>query len=351
MVKTMKNLKKISVCKKTTIKDAINIFGTYEGLRMVIVVDDDKKFLGVLTDPDIRRGLVRGLTLENTIENIFQKNPITANINDNKQKLIELSAKHNIYEIPILDDNGHVIDIKSISNLLKSNQYDNKIIIMAGGLGKRLRPLTNHIPKPMLKVGSKPILHIILDRVKMQGFKKIIICVNYKHHVIENYFKDGSKFDLEIEYIKENIALGTAGALGLINNIGDKPFVVMNGDILSDINFLNMINFHNENFADATMGVREFNYQVPYGVIDIDKNCKVKNIIEKPIKKFLVSAGIYILNPNVLEIIPKNIFLDMPNLFDLLIDRKQKVYSHLINEYWIDIGRHEEYERAHMEIK
>ena len=187
----------------------------------------------------------------------------------------------------------------------------------------------------------------------MQGFRNITICVNYKSHVIEDYFEDGSKFDLNIEYIKENTALGTAGALSLLNyaeggGSKDSPFIVMNGDILSDVNFHKLINFHHEKHSMATMGVREFNYQIPYGVINT-KNDKVTSIEEKPTQNFMVNAGIYCLNKECLQFIPKQSFFDMPDLFRSIIKHNNKIYAYLIEEYWVDIGRHEEYERANNE--
>ncbi|MCI7711642.1 MAG: nucleotidyltransferase family protein [Helicobacter sp.] len=345
----MQNIKQLSVFLDTSIQDALKIFGTYDGVRLLVVNDRNGKFLGILTDPDIRRGLLKGLSLSSPVEPIVQKSPITASIKDSKQKLIELSARHNIYEIPLLDENGEIVRIESIASLLRTPIFDNPIVIMAGGLGKRLRPLTDSIPKPMLKVGSKPILQIILERFKAQGFSNIILCVNYKSHIIEDFFGDGSKLGLSIRYVKEEKALGTAGALSLIDNIGEKPFFVMNGDILSDMSFQAMLEFHKERGSHATMGVREYSYQVPYGVVECEGS-KILNIIEKPTQSFLVSAGIYVLEPQILPLIPKDCFFDMPSLFNLIFSQAHyNSHSYLITDYWIDIGRHEEYERANSE--
>lgn len=346
----MQNIDQLTVFADTSIQDALNIFGTHEGVRLLVVNNRNGEFLGILTDPDIRRGLIKGLQLQSPVESIIQKSPITASVHDSKQTLIQLSAQHNIYEIPLLDDHGKVVKIQSISSLLKTPSYSNPIVIMAGGLGKRLRPLTDSIPKPMLKVGSKPILQIILERFKAQGFSNVYLCVNYKSHIIEDFFGNGSKFGLSIRYIKEEKALGTAGALSLVDNIGSESFFVMNGDVLSDMNFQAMLEFHQNHGSHATMGVREYSYQVPYGVVEC-KNDRIVSITEKPTERFLVSAGVYVLEPQILSLIPKNCFFDMPSLFNLIFSQAcYNAYSYPITGYWIDIGRHEEYERANDEF-
>lgn len=346
----MQDIDKISILPTASVEDALKIFGIYDGVRLLVVVDEHQNFLGIITDPDIRRGLMRGLSLQSPIESIIQKSPITAKTTDSKQALITLSAKHNIYEIPILNDSGRIVRVESISSLLKSRTHNNPIVIMAGGLGKRLRPLTDSIPKPMLKVGSKPILQIILERFKAQGFENIILCVNYKSHIIEDYFGDGKDFGLSIRYVRESKALGTAGALGLIEDMDDLPFFVMNGDILSDIDFTQMLHFHQKQNSHATMGVREFHYQVPYGVVECE-GTQISSITEKPTQNFLVSAGIYVLEPQILKLIPKDCFMDMPTLFGKIFTQKSyNAHSYLITDYWIDIGRHEEYERANNEL-
>lgn len=347
----MHDIRKITLPSHTSIQDALKIFGTYEGTRLLLVNDEKGEFLGIVTDPDIRRGLAQGLSLQDSIESITKRHPITARPSDSKQKLIALSAEHNIYEIPIVDENGRVLRVESISALLKTARYDNAVVIMAGGLGKRLRPLTDSIPKPMLKVGSKPILQIILERFRAQGFSRIILCVNYKSHIIEEYFGDGSRFGISIQYVREESALGTAGALSLLkrDDVGELPFFVMNGDILSDMDFSAMLDFHTREGSSASMGVREFHYQVPYGVVEVNEG-RICNIVEKPTQSFLVSAGIYVLEPQILSLIPKNRFFDMPSLFECVFSQKgYNACSYLITDYWIDIGRHEEYERANSE--
>lgn len=340
------DIKNLSILESATIKEALKVMGTGE-IRLRIVLNDSGKFVGLISDPDIRRGLSSGMNLDSSIMDIVKRNPVIAKVGASKNELFRLSAKHNIYEIPLVDEKGEIVEIVSVLKLLDTAKKPNKVVIMAGGLGTRLRPLTEHIPKPMLKVGNKPILQIILENFKAQGFYDIVLCVNYKSHVIEDYFGDGSKFELNIEYVREDTRLGTAGALSLLTNLPTEPFIVMNGDILSDIDFNKMLDFHIKQECVATMGVREFSVSVPYGVVESELN-NIKSIIEKPTYSFFVSAGIYVLNPSVLNLIPKNRFYDMPSLFEVLsLDSSfGNAKSYLINEYWIDIGRMEEYERA-----
>ena len=219
---------------------------------------------------------------------------------------------------------------------------------MVGGLGSRLRPLTETTPKPMLKVGNKPILQTIVEKFAEYGFSDIIMCVNYKSNIIQDYFGDGSAFGVSIEYILEEQRMGTAGALSLLTSSPHEPFFVMNGDLLTNVNFEHLLDYHINQHALATMCVREYDFQVPYGVVNVEGNL-IRSIVEKPIHKFFVSAGIYMLSPEVIDYIPKNEFYDMPTLFEALMNKDQRTISFPIREYWLDIGRMEEYERANNE--
>lgn len=219
---------------------------------------------------------------------------------------------------------------------------------MAGGLGTRLRPLTQDIPKPLLKVGNKPILETIIKNFANHGFVNITISLNYKGEMIKDYFGDGSNFGVNIDYVEENMRLGTAGALSLIENKPNEAFFVMNADLLTDVNFSHLLDFHSFSNSDATMCVREYEYQVPYGVIEVEES-NVTSIVEKPIQKFFVNAGIYVLSPKVFDYIPKNEFYDMPTLFNTFIEKEKRVISFPIHEYWLDIGRMSDFEQAQSE--
>lgn len=342
------NLSKISLSKNSTIRQALQAIAN-EGLRIAIVLNNDNTLYGILTDSDTRRALLEGYSLDDKIYHLIQTEPIIAYENSKKDDIVKLALKHSVYEIPILNSQNQVVKIESISKLLSKKTKTNEIILMVGGLGTRLRPLTDTIPKPMLKVGAKPILQIIIERFVKQGFCNFTLCTGYKSEVIESFFKDGSKFGANIKYVKESKRLGTAGALGLINESLKEPFVVMNGDILTEISFDSFLEFHIKKQAIATMGVREFEYQVPYGVVET-KDGFITQITEKPLERYLVSAGVYVLNPEILKQILKNTYLDMPNLFLNLLQQGQKTSYFPINDYWIDIGRHEEYERANDEM-
>ncbi len=343
----MKNYKNILLKPTSTIKKALQIIDS-GAMKIALVVDENEQLLGTLTDGDIRRGLLNDLSLESSIESIIFKTPTVCHIEDTKEKILEVATQKKLYQVPIVDDGGKLIGIKEVAKLLKPSLKTNKVVLMVGGLGTRLRPLTEHTPKPMLKVGNRPILETIILNFKKYGFTHIILSVSYKSEIIETYFKDGSEFGVHIEYIHEEKKMGTAGALSLIKEKLNEPFFVMNGDLLTNINFEHMLEYHLSNDATATMGVREYDFQVPYGVVNI-AGIEIQSIEEKPLHRFFVSGGVYTLNPEVLEYIPDNTFYDMPTLFEKMIVEKKKSISFPIREYWLDIGRVEEFEKANSE--
>jgi len=313
-----------------------------------LVIDENKKLLGTVSDGDIRRAILRGISLNDIVKNVYFKSPTVANINDSKEKIINICTTKKIHQIPIVDNDGNLIGLEILDELVSKETKPNKVILMVGGLGTRLRPLTENTPKPMLLVGGKPILETIIEKFASYGFVNIVLCVNYKSNIIRDYFGDGSSFGVNIEYISEDKRMGTAGALSLLREKPTEPFFVMNGDLLTKVNFEHLLNYHLSNSAMATMCVREYNLQVPFGVVKLE-NEKIKSIEEKPTHKFFVSAGIYMLSPDVCEYIPKNEFYDMPTLFEKLIELDRNVISFPIREYWLDIGRVEEFEKANRE--
>ena len=345
----MKNYRDILLSTTATIKEALSIIDS-GAVRIALVVDKNERLIGTLTDGDIRRGLLQNLTLEDSIESIIFRNPTVCNILDNKEDILKVALDKEIYQIPIVNNEGKLVGLRGVDELLKPNQKENKVVLMVGGLGTRLRPLTDNIPKPMLKVGDKPILETIILNFKKYGFINIVLSVSYKADIIESYFGDGSILGVNIEYIHEDKRMGTAGALSLMKDKFHKPFFVMNGDLLTNINFENMMNYHLNNSAIATMGVREYDFQVPYGVVNVN-GIDILSIQEKPIHNFFVSGGVYILDPKVLGFIPNNEFYDMPTLFENLIANGLKSVSFPIREYWLDIGRIEEYHKANSEYK
>jgi len=343
----MKSYKDILLKPSSTIKEALLTIDS-GAMRIALIVDDNEKLIGTLTDGDIRRGLLNNLSLSDSIESVIFRTPTTCKVTDSKEKILEIALAKKIYQIPIIDDEGLLIRIEEVETLLKSESKPNRVVLMVGGLGTRLRPLTNHTPKPMLKVGDKPILETIILNFKKHGFTNIILSVSYKAEVIESYFGNGSNFGVNIEYIHEEKRMGTAGALSLMREKLNEAFFVMNGDLLTNLNFETMMEYHLNNNSLATMGVRAYDFQVPYGVVNVEGK-EILSIEEKPTHHFFVSGGVYILDNQVLNLIPNNEYYDMPTLFENVIAKKMKSISFPIREYWMDIGRLEEFKKANDE--
>jgi dTDP-glucose pyrophosphorylase/predicted transcriptional regulator len=347
----MKNINKIKLTSNSTIKEALEIIDN-GAIKFAIVIDDNDKLLGTITDGDIRRAILDGKMLSNTIKNIYFKTPTVVNINHTKEEIINICTTKKIYQIPVVDKNNKVVGIKILDELLKPQYHKNKVVLMVGGLGTRLRPLTENTPKPMLLVGNKPILQTIVEKFVFYGFTNIIMCVGYKSNVIQDFFEDGSKFGANIEYVLEDKRMGTAGALSLLSNKQKptEPFFVMNGDLLTNVNFEHLLEYHLQNNSKATMCVKEYDFVVPYGFLKI-QNGKIRSIKEKPTHSFFVSAGIYMLDSSCVDIIPKNQFYDIPTLFEKMIENDDNVVSFPIREYWLDIGKFDEYEKANREYE
>ncbi|MCR6572386.1 nucleotidyltransferase family protein [Campylobacter insulaenigrae] len=342
------NINNLKLTENSSIKQALQTIGKLR-VRLALVVDENDNFLGVISDSNIRKALINDYKLEDSIKKIYTKNPVVVQEDCDEKTLLNLSAKYDIYDFPVLDKNKKVIAIKSIASMLHKEKNKNNVILMAGGLGTRLKELTKNTPKPMLKVGNKPILESIITKFKEQNFENFIFCVNYKKQVIEKYFKNGDKFDVNIKYIKEKKRLGTAGALSLIKDEFKDSFIVMNADILTELDFNKLLKAHKKSKALMSVCLREFIYQNPYGVVELSKNY-IKDIKEKPVQKFLVSAGIYVCEPYVLKFLRENEYLDMPDFIKLLM-KENKINTFLIDDYWIDIGQIDEFKKANEEFK
>ena len=316
---------------------------------ILLIVDKNNILIGTVTDGDIRRALILGFNIESPLFKFMRKNPIMANENENREIILKKMKKNGIFHIPIVSSSGQLIDIETIYHLEKTKTHKNTVFLMAGGFGTRLQPLTDKLPKPLIPVGSKPILEIIIEQFIEFGFINFVISTHYKAEMIKNHFKDGSHWGVNIQYIFENEPLGTAGALGLLpKNIPDLPIIMMNGDILTKVNFNELLSYHNTNKAIATMCTREYSFKVPYGVIKTEKN-HIIDIVEKPTHNFFINAGIYILEPKIINQVHANKFLDMPTLFKNQIELGNKVNSFPIHEYWIDIGRINQLDKANQE--
>ncbi|SNX72886.1 CBS domain protein [Bacillus oleivorans] len=316
--------------------------------QFAIVIDENFKLLGTVTDGDVRRGILKGIPLEEPVTLIMNKTPIVIQKDRSRKELRRLFVEKKLRHIPVVNQNGQVIDICSSEQFFDSNGLENWVVLMAGGLGTRLRPLTETIPKPMLTVGSKPILQTILESFIEFGFHQFYYSVNYKKELIKDFFGNGLEWGVSIEYLEENQKLGTAGALSLFQEKPTKPIIVMNGDILTKVNFQQLLEFHEETNSVATMCVREFHYQVPYGVVKME-GTTLYSIEEKPTESYFVNAGIYVLNPEALDFIPDGQYFDMPSLFEKLMKQKLITSVFPIREYWLDIGKRNDFEKANIE--
>lgn len=345
----MKDWQKTLITPQLTLRDALLAIDEATS-QIAIVVDDRGRLLGTLTDGDARRGLLRGLTLNDTISKVMHLNPICACITDSRHSVISLMREKGLHQIPIVDADGVVVGLEVVDDFLVTRTLENWVIIMAGGLGSRLKELTQKIPKPMLTVGAKPLLETIVLDYSSQGFRKFYLAVNYKAEQIKAHFGDGSKFGVEIRYLHERERMGTAGGLSLLPEVPDHPFIVTNADLLTNQDFGDLVRRHTETGADATMAVRNYEMQVPFGVVHEDNGC-IQAIVEKPIQHFTVSAGIYVLSPHILSLIPKNCFFDMPSLFEEMLRVGMKTCCYSINGYWLDIGRLDDYKQANIDFE
>ena len=344
----MYKIDEIKINQNASIKEALEVIDK-GAIKVAVVLSDDDLLLGMLNDGDIRRALLKGMSLDDSIAGIINKHPVVANINDTKERILDLANEKKLHQIPIIS-NGKLIGIQDIREFLAPKNKPNKVILMVGGLGTRLRPLTNDVPKPMLDVGNKPILHTIVENFAKYGYTDIIMCVNYKSEIIKEYFGNGDKFGVKIEYVLESQRMGTAGALSLLQKRPKDDFFVMNGDLLTNVNFEYLHEYHKDSNALASICIRKYEMQVPYGVVNVRAN-KVTSIEEKPTQSFFVSAGIYMFSPIVLDFIPKGVFYDMPTLFSELLKHDFPIHPFPIREYWLDIGRMDEYRRANDEYE
>ena len=330
-----------------TIKDTMkNIDGNLTSSSLV--VDERNKLIGMITDGDIRRALIKGCSLNDTIEKIYFKNFKSVDSLVSKKKAKELMLKHKIRQLPVLDNNGVPIDMYFLDEIISYDRKDNYVVIMAGGKGTRMGKLTKDTPKPMLKLGDKPMLeHIILNFIEY-GFKNFLVSVNYKSEVIEEYFKDGRDFGINIDYINEDKPLGTAGGLSLMRDKLKDSFIVINGDILTGVDFDDLMTYHKSNSNMITAAVREYEFQVPFGVI-VENDGKIDEIKEKPEYTFNVLSGVYVLDKETLNHIPYNEFYDMPELINKM-SSISKCGTYTIKNYWMDVGVISNYNQAQEDI-
>lgn len=337
-------------CIKTnsTIKDAMesidkNLTGG------AFVVDDNFHAKGVITDGNIRRAILKGHNISDSIEGIYSKEFKYVSQYESKKKVKDLMLKYKIRQVPVLDEQDKIINLYFLDDVISYEDKDNYVFILAGGLGTRLRPLTENTPKPMLKVGDKPILEHIIEQFKEYGFKNFIISVNYKGEIIEEYFKDGKELDVNIEYVRETKKLGTAGSIKLAEDKFKKPFIVINGDILTGIDFDAFLNYHIKNGFDVTVGARNYEIKVPYGVMLTEENL-IKSLEEKPVYSFYINSGVYVLNEKTIKFIPEGEMYNMTDLIEDVIANSGRSGVYKITEYWSDIGQMDDFKKANEDI-
>jgi len=314
-------------------------------LRIALVVNKKNKLKGIVTRGDLRKGMLKYIDKSASIKLVMNTNPITCTVENRNSKSKSFFSERHLTHLPILNNNGEIVDVEYRIKKLKIDGQKHIAVIMAGGLGTRLRPLTDKKPKPLLKIGTKPILENIIENCILYGFEKFFISVNYKAKMIKDYFGDGSKWGIKIDYINEKEKLGTAGSLSLMKFVPQDSILVMNADLLTKVNLQELFSFHIENKSMATMCVKDIELIVPYGVIESEDGI-IKKINEKPIHRFFVNAGLYLFDPKVLNLLSNGKTLDMPEYFDKIIAAELKTAMFPILEEWIDIGDLDDYKRA-----
>lgn len=313
------------------------------GIKLIMVADTDRKLLGTICDGDIRRGLLKGLDFQSPVEMVMNKNALVVPPEMDSEMVLQLMVANKIQQIPIIDKQEHIVGLHLWDDLSAPERRDSYMLIMAGGKGERLSPHTNDCPKPMLKVANKPILEHIIERAKNEGFSNFILAIHYLGEVIEEYFGNGKKLGVNIEYLREDSPLGTAGALSLVNPLPTAPIVVTNGDVITDISYGGLLDFHMRLQAAATMAVRVYEWQHSFGVVETD-GLEITGFDEKPVSKSYINAGVYALDPACLELIGENEVCDMPDLFRRVKEAKRKVLAYPMHEPWLDVGRPEDLE-------
>lgn len=318
------------------------------GQQVALVVSPGGFLVGILTDGDIRRAVLAGKDLNTPVSAVMSKHPATTRVSATRDEMLSIMRARVIHHLPLLDGAGRLAGLATMSDLVGIADRPNWVVLMAGGLGVRLRPLTNEVPKPLLHVGGRPILETALQSFAEQGFRHIFLAVNYKSDMVRAHFGNGESWGVQVQYLQEPSQLGTAGSLSLLPSVPTDPLIVMNGDLLTRTDFGSLLAFHQAQGATATMAVRPYDVEVPYGVVSVD-GTHITEIQEKPVHRHFINAGIYALSPDAIQHLPTDRSFDMPELFERLISLGRTAVAYLLRESWIDIGRLEELERARVE--
>jgi dTDP-glucose pyrophosphorylase len=314
-------------------------------LQIVMVVSPDGTLLGTLTDGDIRRGLLGGLDLNSPLTSIIKREPLVVPQELSRDMVLQLMHANKVHQLPVVDEDRRVVGLHLWDELIMPRQRSNLVVIMAGGRGIRLRPQTEHLPKPLLPVGGKPMLEHIIERARAEGFHRFVLAIHYLGHMIEDYFGDGSRWQVHIDYLRESSPLGTAGAIGLLTPRPDHALLVTNGDVLSDIRYGELLDFHSRHAAVATMAVRLHEWQHPFGVVRTE-GVDIVGFEEKPVVRSHINAGVYVLEPGALDVVNAAEPCDMPTLFSRLQERAARTIVYPMHEPWLDVGRPDDYDEA-----
>lgn len=341
------NLEGLYVSPNDSLRVAIETIGINRN-KFVLVLNNEDKLLGSITDGDIRRALLAGFNLDSLSSEIMNRNPVFVQEQTHVSHILEIMSETGIRHMPVISSEKRVIGLITFDEMLIPERISTPVILMAGGKGQRLYPLTKDVPKPMLPVGDTPILGIILEKLKTQGFNDVRISVNYLKEIIIDYVGDGREFGLNVTYLHEDQPLGTAGALASVKQSLNEAFIVMNSDLLTQVDLRELLRFHHRNNAQATIGVREHVIQIPFGVVDVE-GTSVVSLSEKPLHRSLVSAGIYALEPESISTLNVNEYCDMPTLLGNLMGQNKKISAYTIHESWLDVGRPEDLNKARQE--
>ena len=343
----MKNISDVLVSSSASALEAMRIIDRGSA-QIALVVDKYQRLLGTITDGDIRRGILGGETLEAPVTKLMNREFRFVSTSDDQAEVLEMMRREGLLQIPVIDEKGHVKQLLLLQELLTSSHLPNSVVIMAGGKGTRLRPYTDNCPKPMLPVGGKPMLQILLEKCIASGFRKFYFSVNYLKEQVIEYFGDGDEWGVSIQYLLEDDPLGTAGSLQLLPSSVQKPFIVMNGDVLTRLNPAQLLSFHAEHRASATLCVREYEISVPFGVVETS-GVELSGFVEKPKYRKLVNAGLYVIDPKLLSLLRPNQFTDMPTFLQAAQHVGHRIVVCPIHEYWIDVGRPESLQQAHQD--
>jgi dTDP-glucose pyrophosphorylase len=321
----------------TTIGEAIRNLDEV-AIKIVMVVNETGVLEGTVSDGDIRRGLLKGLDMKSHLIDIVHRNAVVVPPELGRDLVMRLMAANKIQQIPIVDELRRIVGLHLWDEIATPPKRPNLMVIMAGGMGKRLRPHTEHCPKPLLPLSGKPMLEHIIERAKLEGFNHFVLSIHYLGHMIEEYFGKGERLGVRIDYLREDSPLGTAGALGLLSPMPDNPIVVTNGDVITDIRYGELLDFHVRYAATATMAVRVHEWQHPFGVVQTE-GVEIIGFEEKPIARSHINAGVYALDPAALSFISADVHFDMPTLFERLQEKELRTVAYPMHEPWLDVGR------------